>query len=132
MSRVPHCLIVALAAALAAGGLAAAGLAAEPADSRLAVRIVPHDAPAPAAVRIIASVDPSPDDRTLTFEIESPSLFRSDEQPLDGERAARTHAVLFEHLPAGQYQVRVRLTSTDGDVVVTREFYSRAESDPGS
>jgi hypothetical protein len=110
-----------LAALLATLNVASSAPAQE--RERLRVRVVPQfTTPAPGNMRVIAWVEPDARNRRLIVELDSIRLFRSTERPLDGEHAARRHAVVFTHLPAGNYEIRIRLTGIDSDVEAVRTF----------
>jgi hypothetical protein len=114
------------AAAIAAATLLtapawAAAQSSEP-SLRLRARVVPRYAPAPGAMRVIAMVERDEDNRRLVVEIDSRNFYRSSERSLN-DRSARRHAVTFTHLPAGEYEVRVRLIGTDVNTTEVLAFY---------
>ncbi|MBI4486461.1 MAG: hypothetical protein HY655_10660 [Acidobacteria bacterium] len=93
------------------------------AGERLEVRIVPHFTSAPGSLRVTVSVEPDDRNRRLTVEVDSPALYRSSERPLNGDRAARTYAITFTHLPPGNYEIRVHLTGTGKELIAVRDFF---------
>ena len=92
------------------------------ADQRLRVRVVPRYAPAPGSLRVTSWVQPDDRNRRLIVELDSPALYRSSELPLDGDQAARRHALTFTHLPRGQYEIRIRVLGIDTDIRAVRSF----------
>ncbi len=100
--------------------LAVSALAAS--DRPLSARIVPRFSVAPGNVSIIATVEPDERNHLLRVEAESPAFFRSTEIPLNGHRAARVHTIAFRDLPAGQYEIRVRVGRTTDALVTVRDY----------
>lgn len=97
-------------------------------DRHLHARIVPHFSPAPGSVRVIASIEPDHRNHRLRVEAESPSFFRRTEIPLNGRRAARVHTITFTDLPAGNYEIRVRLGRTTDELITVKEFVVTSET----
>jgi hypothetical protein len=89
----------------------------------LRITIAPKISFEPAAVRVAASVEPDANNRRLVVEADSGVHFTASELPLDGAQAARTTYVWLKNLPAGQYEVRVRVEQGHGpDLVESRGF----------
>ena len=89
----------------------------------LRIAITPHISFEPAAVRVSASVEPDANNRRLVVEADSGTHFTASELPLDGAQAARTTYVWLKNLPAGQYELRVRVEQGRGpDLVENRGF----------
>jgi hypothetical protein len=99
--------------AVAVAWLTVAGVAAKPSDP-VTIRLGPTVSMEPGAVRITTLVKPDERNRELVIEVESPLHFRSSTTQLDGERGPRSHALWVKNLPAGQYEVRVRLQREAG------------------
>jgi hypothetical protein len=70
----------------------------------------------PGRVTIVVRHVPRADDRSLTIEIDSPSMLRSSLIDLDGADAPPAHLVEFRNLSSGSY--------------VVRAFISRSHEDP--
>lgn len=80
----------------------------------LEVIVRPTFATEPANARITARIERHPDNRWLVIEADAPTFFRSSHRQLDGEHDSRTHNLLLTHLPAGDYEITVRLSGDDG------------------
>jgi hypothetical protein len=101
-------------------------------EERLRIDVYPRFSPAPAAVRVRATVPPDDKNRTLQFVADAPGgLYRSSLVMLDGSNAAAVNEMTLKNLPAGTYAVTVILTDIDGrevsksrEVVVTGSFGS--------
>ena len=99
---------------------------------RVAIRVSPAVAFAPANLFVRATVDVNADNRSLEIIAESPDFYRSSEISLDGDRAPRVTLLQFKSVPGGTYQVRAVLrgvsgqelakTATEVNVVSDREF----------
>ena|SRR5690349_6356646 len=98
---------------LAVGALLLAHPAA--AGEKLAVRVTPIVAFAPAnlVVRTIITQDAS--NRAIAVVAESPDFYRSSEMELDGDKAPRTSVFEFKSLPSGTYQVSAVLIGSGGE-----------------
>jgi len=83
-------------------------------DERLAIRVTPAIAPAPAFVVVRAVVAVDPDNRMLEVSAESGDFYASSQVPLDGERSPRTSEVRFAGLPSGVYRVSATLVGSQG------------------
>jgi hypothetical protein len=89
----------------------------------LQIVVTPKISFEPAAVRVTASVEPAANNRRLVVEADSGMHFTASELPLDGAQAARTTYVWLKNLPAGQYELRVRVEQGYGpDLVEKRGF----------
>jgi hypothetical protein len=85
-------------------------------NQRLAIRVTPAIALAPAVLTIRATIEPSDDNRRLSIEIDSPTYHRSSEIPLDGKNSQRTNIVELKGLPIGLYEVRAVLVGASGPI----------------
>lgn len=92
----------------------AATLSAHGNDQRLGLQVSPAAAVAPAILTVRTTVEPSPDNRSLTIVVESDSYRRSSEIPLDGEKAPRLNVVNLNGLPGGLYEVTAILMGPSG------------------
>lgn len=97
-----------IVAAAVVACMAAAGPPAN-AKAQVTMRLGPEISMEPGAVRITTLVEPDERNRSLVIEVESVLHYRSSTMQLDGEDAARSHAIWVRNLPAGEYEVRVRL-----------------------
>jgi hypothetical protein len=86
-------------------------LATSPLDAgeRLALRVAPAIAFAPATLVVDAVAERDPANRVLQIQVESEDYYRSSRVQLDGDQAPRTTTVRYENIPAGTYDVRVTL-----------------------
>ncbi len=57
------------------------------------------------------------DNRRLTFVALSDSFYRSSTRQLDGSDAPRVHVMLFKSIPAGTYDIEVRVEKSDGSEI---------------
>jgi len=85
-------------------------------SQRLALRVTPAVALAPAVLTIRATIEPSDDNRRLNIEIDSPTYHRSSEIPLDGKNSQRLNVVEMKGLPTGLYEVRAVLVGPSGPI----------------
>ncbi len=86
---------------------------------RLAVRVSPTMAFAPASVTVRTTVVPSDDNRMLSIALDSPTYHRSSEIPLDGRNAPRENLLSVSGLPTGLYEVRAVLLGPAGPIAET-------------
>jgi hypothetical protein len=94
----------------------AAGVVAAPSDAqeRLALRVSPAVALAPADLLIRADVAADAANRRIEVVAESDAYYRSSEMQLNGARGPRVTTVTFRGLPGGAYAVRATLKGQDG------------------
>jgi hypothetical protein len=83
---------------------------------RLAIRVSPAVALAPALVTVRTTIEPSDDNRMLSIVVDSPTYHRSSEIPLDGKNAQRVNVVELKGLPTGLYEVRAVLVGPGGPI----------------
>jgi hypothetical protein len=88
-------------------------------NDRLAMRVSPSVAYAPANLLVRASVEADAQNRALQIIAESPEFYRSSEIQLDGDRAPRTSMFEFRGLPGGMYRVRAVLKGAGGRALAT-------------
>jgi hypothetical protein len=79
---------------------------------RLAMRVSPSVAFAPADLIVRTMIESSEANRAIEIVAESEDFYRSSEIPLDGQRAPRTAQLAFRGLPGGVYTVRAVLKGT--------------------
>ena len=82
---------------------------------RLAMRVSPAVAMAPADLTIRTTIESNASNRTLVIIAESEDFYRSSEIPLDGAKAPRTRSVAFRSLPGGIYSVRAVLKGANDE-----------------
>jgi hypothetical protein len=85
-------------------------------SQRLAIRVTPAVALAPAVLTIRATIEPSDDNRRLSIEIDSSTYHRSSEIPLDGKNSQRLNVVELKGLPTGLYEVKAVLVGASGPI----------------
>ncbi len=83
------------------------------ADQPLALRVSPVVARAPTTVEIRATVEPSPENRTLKVVAESDGYYRSSQVDL-GSETPSLWVIHYRDLPRGSYVVTVTLATADG------------------
>ena len=91
------------------------------ANDRLAIRVSPAVAFAPANLSVQATIEADPVNRSIEIIAESPEFFRASEIQLDGESAPRTTILQFRSLPTGEYSVRAVLKGQGGRELATVE-----------
>jgi len=79
----------------------------------VAIRLNGHYYAEPATVQITVAVQPDQANRTLRVEADGDSFFRSAEVTLNGSDEKRIHVVEFRNLPAGTYEVRAEVLSSN-------------------
>jgi hypothetical protein len=84
------------------------------AAERVAIRVSPAVAFAPANLLVRATVDVSKDNRSLEIIAESADFYRSSEVALDGDHAPRVTPMQFKSLPSGAYQVSAVVRGASG------------------
>ena len=96
--------------------LAMLSLAVSPAGAgdRVAVRVSPRIAFAPADLTVLAKLERHPENRVMEIVAESEDFYRSSEIPLEGELAAKATFVRFQGLPSGRYSVSVTVRGSLG------------------
>jgi hypothetical protein len=111
-----HLLFVGLAAACA---ISSADLSA---GQKIAIRVSPAVALAPAVLTVRTTVEPNDDNRLLSVEIDSPTYQRISELPLDGRNAQRTNILELRDVPAGLYEVRAEILGLGGSLGRTMQL----------
>jgi len=84
------------------------------AGERLALKVSPSVAFAPANLIVRTTVEADSANRAMEIEAESVDFYRSSAVELDGERAPRTTQFEFRSLPPGRYNVKATLLGSDG------------------
>lgn len=82
----------------------------------LRTQVRPAVGKAPAEVRIEVWIASHAQNRSLEIEVDSDDFFRSSAIALDGEQAAHVFTVEYRSIPAGEYEVLVRLLAEKGGV----------------
>jgi hypothetical protein len=101
------------------------------AGERLAMRVSPATAMAPALLTVQAIVESNPDNRMLEVVAQSADYYRGSAIDLDGERAAHLNVFEFRNLPMGRYEVTSTLVDASGQRVSTSRWFHVARA-PGS
>jgi hypothetical protein len=83
-------------------------------DQKLAVRISPAVAFAPATLVVRTTIQSDAENRTVQIVAESNDFYRSSEVQLDGEHAPRVSVFEFRSLPSGTYLVTATLRDSKG------------------
>jgi hypothetical protein len=91
------------------------------ANDKLALRVSPAVAFAPANLNVRATVTSDPDNRAIEIIAESDEFYRSSEIQLDGESAPRTTLIQLRSLPTGAYSVRAILKGQSGQELAVSE-----------
>jgi hypothetical protein len=85
------------------------------AGEKLALKVSPSVAFAPANLAVRTMVEADAQNRVIEIVAESDDFYRSSEMQLDGDRAPRTTLFEFRSLPPGMYEVRATLFGADGE-----------------
>src|SRR5207253_1406924 len=85
------------------------------AGDRIAIRVSPSVAFAPANLIVRTTVETNRQNRMLEVVAESEDFYRSSEMPLDGEHAPHTAIVEFRSMPGGTYRVRALVKDASGE-----------------
>jgi hypothetical protein len=83
---------------------------------RLAIRVSPAVALAPAVLTVRTTIEPSDENRTLNIVVDSSTYHRSSEIPLDGKNSQRVNVFELKDLPTGLYEVRAVLLGPKGPI----------------
>src|SRR5206468_10917521 len=89
------------------------------AGDRMAVRVSPAVAFAPANLIVRTMIEADAKNRAIEIVAESTDFYRSSEIQLDGEHAPRTPTFEFRSLPQGAYEVKATLLASDGSALAT-------------
>jgi hypothetical protein len=81
---------------------------------RLAIKVTPMVAMAPAFVRVEATIERDADNRSFAIIAQSNDFYRSSEIQLDGASGPRVRRFEFPHLTAGVYEVTGILVGQHG------------------
>lgn len=84
------------------------------AGERLAVKVSPRMAFAPADLNVLTSIEHNDDNRTVEIIAESEQFYRSSEFPLEGGLAPKSTYVRFRNLPVGDYTIRAIVRGSTG------------------
>jgi hypothetical protein len=77
------------------------------------IRLRGHYFSEPATVQITVAVEPDAANRVLRVEADGDRMYRATEVTLQGEGDKRLHTVEFKNLPAGAYELRAEVLSSD-------------------
>ncbi len=92
------------------------------AANSVTVRLTPHFTTAPGNLMILVAVIRNAANRALEVEADSGTFYRSSSVQLDGDQARKSQTFNFTGLPAGEYDLTVRLITTKGESVVHDSF----------
>ena len=84
------------------------------AEDRVALRVTPRVAFAPANLIVRATVAADEQNRAIEIIADSRDFYRSSEIQLDGERAPRLTQITFHDVPQGLYEIRAVLKGSTG------------------
>ncbi len=84
------------------------------AGERIAMKVSPAVAFAPANLVVRAMIEANADNRAVEIIAESADFYRSSQIQLEGDRAPRINQFEFRSLPPGTYEVRAMLIGADG------------------
>jgi len=101
------------------------------AGPRVAIRVSPAVAFAPAILTVRTTVEPSDENRLLTIEVDSSTYRRTSEIPLEGKNAQRTSVIELRDVPMGLYEVRAVLVGPSGPIAKTMQLV-KVEAAAGS
>jgi hypothetical protein len=101
------------------------------AGPRVAIRVSPAVAFAPAVLTVRTTVEPSDNNRMLSIEVDSSTYRRTSEIPLDGKNAQRTRVIELRDVPIGLYEVRAILVGPSGPIARTMQLV-KVEAAAGS
>jgi hypothetical protein len=101
------------------------------AGPRVAIRVSPAVAFAPAILTVRTTVEPSDENRMLSIEVDSSTYRRTSEIPLDGKNAQRTSVIELRDVPIGLYEVRAILAGPSGPIARTMQLV-KVEAAAGS
>jgi len=91
------------------------------AEERLALRVSPRVAFAPANLIVRATIAADKENRAIEIIADSGDFYRSSEIQLDGEQAPKTTYSEFRSVPSGAYTVRAVLKGSRGQELATTE-----------
>jgi hypothetical protein len=94
---------------------------------RLAIRVSPAVALAPALLTVRTTIEPSDDNRLLNIVVDSPTYHRSSEIPLNGKSSQRVSNFELKGLPAGVYEVRAVLVGPGGPIANAMQLVKVAQ-----
>jgi hypothetical protein len=77
------------------------------------MRLSGHYYSEPATVKITVAVEPDQANRMLRVEADGDRMFRATDVTLLGDEDKRLHVVEFKNLPAGAYELRAQVLSSD-------------------
>jgi hypothetical protein len=89
-------------------------------SERLALRVSPSVAFAPAALTVSVTVAADEQNRALQVIAESSDFYRSSEIPLEGRNAPALSVFTFRDLPPGLYSMTGILTGANGTLATTQ------------
>jgi hypothetical protein len=102
-------------------------LAALPATAgeRLALRVSPAMAFAPANLVVGATIEAERDNRAIEVIAESSEFYRSSEISLEGQNAPRVNVFEFRSVPSGEYEIRAVLKGAGNQTLALTRDHMR-------
>jgi hypothetical protein len=82
------------------------------ANDELTVRLPTFIMRSASLVRAQIWIPRDEDNRVLRITLDSGTFYRSSDLPLEGERAAQSHTLVWHALPPGAYEVTIELVGT--------------------
>ena len=90
------------------------------ADQDVSITVRPAIASAKGNTQVKVLVTRNELNRQLVWEVDGPNYYRSSAIELAGAAAPRSYMFVARDLPAGSYEVRVRVRRTDDSIVMDR------------
>ena len=90
------------------------------ADNVISIKVRPSVTQARGNARLHVVVARNEKNRTLTWEVDGPSFYRSSTFELDGASSPRSFVFMVRELPAGEFEVRAIVKRNDSSVVTDR------------
>jgi hypothetical protein len=101
------------------------------AGDRIAIRVSPSVAFAPANLIVRTTIENNHRNRLLEVVAESEDFYRSSEMPLDGENAPHTTLFEFRSVPGGTYRVRALVKDASGEPLGQAQANLNVIGNPG-
>ena len=101
------------------------------AGDRIAIRVSPSVAFAPANLIVRTTIQTNHQNRLLEVTAESDDFYRSSEMQLDGENAPHTTIFEFRSVPGGTYRVRAEIKDASGEPLGSAQANLNVIGSPG-
>jgi hypothetical protein len=83
------------------------------ADEPISISVRPTVTVARATAQVKVFVERNDENRTLTWEVDGPTYYRSSTQPLEGSAAPKNWFFFVRDLPEGEFDVRATVTRSN-------------------